>query len=469
MLRLVPSARSSFERTVALSVRHMHTRVETPASSKLLREAAAFLNTSGEEQGETYEVCGYRGRPSVVVPTVEQCIKVPETLAFRPVIEALLKSEPCNVSIASLDMPDMEVLRLVADLAKRKRALAEELSVTILGAPNPDKMEHFLHGKRHIRFITDLLEEDPRQRLDLFFGKTSQLSWNHSKYFVADNLVVLGGINFDPTHYELGVADVALLFDSPALACFTKKHMYMQCKNIATRSEDWSPLSRNWSSHSVVDFEQMTPPLTSTICPSQCLVAVDTYVANKGEGQAASKLIPWLIDKAETDICISQQDIGFSPVRPYLGSKASILRPLESIADKFGQIFVEDIITSMDRAFARGVKIELVLSAEGATAGGVPYYYLGHRETERLLRKNLKPEYHELLTVLPAPRGNHMKAIVVDKRLSLVGSKNMYRTNLDDTVVIIDDIATSATIIEVIKAAAKDDRVRSSLRKFNCI
>jgi hypothetical protein len=425
--------------------------------SAFIEEAGRFLAKKGESQDETFAVCKYRVPPVVVVPTVQQSVVVPDTIDFGFAIKVLLNTKPSDLFIASLDMPNKEVLIELANLAKMKKAISEPLSITLLGAPNPDKKDHFKHGQKHVNSITNTIERDPMQELNVFFGKTSQLSWNHSKYFIADSGLILGGINFDPSHYQAGVADIALMFDSPELALFTKHHMYMQCEQIAARSNDWSPTSRNWASHVIKDFDELSLGPVVGEYHSQCLVAIDSNVAKKGEGQAASKIIPWLIDKAESEICISQQDIGFSLLRPYLGSKAGILRPLESLANSLGKLFVREIMESLNKAFIRGVKVKIVLSADGAKVNGLPYYYLGHKETERYLHVNIDKKHHHLLEVIPAPKGNHMKAMVVDKRISLVGSKNMYRTNLDDTVVIIEDEGVSDTILKVIEAATQND------------
>jgi len=457
MLRLAttPTAEMMFQRSLMSARRYSQ---QVGVGSAFIEEAGRFLAKKGESQDETFAVCKYRVPPVVVVPTVQQSVVVPDTIDFGFAIKVLLNTKPSDLCIASLDMPNKEVLIELANLAKMKKAISEPLSITLLGAPHPDKWDHVKHGQKHVNSITNTIERDPMQEHNVFFGKTSQLSWNHSKYFIADSRLILGGINFDPSHYQAGVADIALMFDSPELALFTKHHMYMQCEQIAARSNDWSPTSRNWASHVIKDFDELSLGPVVGEYHSQCLVAIDSKVAKKGEGQAASKIIPWLIDKAESEICISQQDLGFSLLalsllRPYFGSKAGILRPFESLANSLGKLFVREIMESLNKAVIRGVKVKIVLSADGVKVNGIPYYYLGHKETERYLHVNIDKKHHHLLEVIPAPKGNHMKAIVVDRRLSLIGSKNMYPTNLDDTVVIIEDEGVSDTILKVIEAA----------------
>jgi phosphatidylserine/phosphatidylglycerophosphate/cardiolipin synthase-like enzyme len=404
--------------------------------------------------------CRFGGRCSEVAATVTKPGEPARKLCtghsdgFFDDIYKLVTSAQSFVDLASLEPPDGRFEVAVRNAITFLSHATQPVRVRLLYGAVPARAR----GTSEVlaALVRDVAPASPI-KVGVGMYRSTLLSWNHTKLIAVDGrTAIVGGHNMWTDHYlqHAPVRDISMRVSGSAAAdasAFVNQLWVLACH----------PPPAIGSVGSVSDF-----PAGAKVCSDAFTVADDSVesgsvpVITAGklggiDGDAGQDAIIALLDAAQTKLRLSLQDIG-----PVGGSGA----------------WPDPYLAAIDRALARGVEIELVLSNLNALPGGLMVgsasysngwtpidvakklieYADAHPEVGGNIRDAVCTKLHA--TTLRqgaddkwqngAGMANHAKLVIADDAAFYIGSQNWYPAQLSELGYIVDDAATTRQLLD---------------------
>jgi phosphatidylserine/phosphatidylglycerophosphate/cardiolipin synthase-like enzyme len=283
---------------------------------------------------------------------------------------------------------------------------------------------------------------------------TGPTTWNHAKIVTIDGeKVFTGGMNMWTPHYlegspvhDLNIAVHGSAARAATLFVDTLWDGICNTPNTAAAYPDGGD-------RCLPSFAKRVPAAKGS--GSKRVIAVGR-LGNRGDNPGDDALVA-LIDAAKGNVKISQQDVS----------------PIKRAGLTLGS-WNYDVFDAINRAAIRGVDVDIVVSNEGAFAGAssslANSYFNGFTiadvwnvaqtravevqsgkpDPTNALCKHLRVMYFRSSAnatwASGTPQANHAKNVFVDDRAFYVGSQNIYKANLAEFGVIVDDSLASSEL-----------------------
>lgn len=360
-----------------------------------------------------------------------------------------------SVDVSSLTAPDGRFEAMLRNATTRLSERANPPTVRYIFGSFPGG---YLNVSETLRSLARDVK-NPQFQLVVGSYNTGPTTWNHAKIITVDGeKAFTGGMNMWTPHYLEGgpVHDLNIAIHGSAAraAALFVDALWAGICNLPNTTAAYP----DGGDRCVAPFATRVPAVRGG--GSKRAIAVGR-LGNRGDNPGDDALVA-LVDAAKGSVKISQQDVA----------------PIKRAGLTLGT-WNYPLFDAINRAVFRGVDVDIVVSNEGAFAGAkaslANSYFNGFTiadvwnvaltravatqeaasgkpDPTLALCKHLRMMYFRSSTsptwASGTPQANHAKNILVDDRAFYVGSQNVYKANLAEFGVIVDDSVAAGELVK---------------------